>query len=91
MGSNEPLTEAEMRIAKRVAEHVLRTLRGQAMPAQAFFSIDQAAVILGISSRTLRNKHERGIGPRAVKIPGSNLVRFHIDDLTKWWRAAVVE
>jgi predicted DNA-binding transcriptional regulator AlpA len=91
MGTPEPLTAAEERIARRVAEYVLRNLRGTAMPPQSFYSIQQAAAILGISQMTLRRKHERGQGPRAIKLPHSNLVRFHIDDLTKWWRDAVIE
>jgi predicted DNA-binding transcriptional regulator AlpA len=91
MSINEPLTAAEERVAVRVAEYVLRKLRGQAMPPQSFYSIQQAAAILGISQKTLRRKHEQGVGPRAIKIPHSNLVRFHIDDLTSWWRSAQVE
>jgi predicted DNA-binding transcriptional regulator AlpA len=84
MGINEPLTEAEERLARRVGEHVLRQLRGQALPPQQFYSIEQTAAMLGISPKTLRNKHEAGIGPRATKLPHSNLVRFHRDAISQW-------
>jgi hypothetical protein len=84
MATNEPLTAAEERIARRVADYVLRQLRGQSMPEQQYYSIAQAAAILGISQNTLRRKHNHGFGPKVTKLPNSNLVRFSAVALSEW-------
>lgn len=76
---------ADEQLIEKIAARVIAHLRGTTLPPQEYFSIDQAAAMLGISPRTLRTKHEKGEGPRATHVPGGKLVRFHRDAISDWF------
>jgi predicted DNA-binding transcriptional regulator AlpA len=57
--------------------------KATAVPAaQPLMNEHQAAALLGVAVKTLRNWRCRGDGPKFVKLGGGRLVRYRQSDLT---------
>lgn len=57
--------------------------KASAIPtAQPLMNEHQAAALLGVAVKTLRNWRCRGDGPKFVKLGGGRLVRYRESDLT---------
>ncbi len=71
-------------LVERVMQRVLSRLREDTEPRglRAYYSFEQAAELLCISHRTLRNKHFQKKGPKPTYV--GRLVRFHHADLAEW-------
>ena len=60
-----------------------RSEKASATPAaQPLMNEHQAAALLGVAVKTLRNWRCRGDGPKFVKLGGGRMVRYRESDLT---------
>jgi excisionase family DNA binding protein len=61
---------------------------GEAKKGSPFLTTDQAAFYIGLTSQTLKKMRRDGRGPRFRR--HGRYVRYHIDDLDGWSKAAGV-
>lgn len=86
MESDNALDPQWAPLAERIAALVDARLREAPRPPdQEFFDFDDAARIVGLTPKALREHVARGAGPRTVRPRGAKrMVRFQLQDLRDW-------
>jgi predicted DNA-binding transcriptional regulator AlpA len=77
--------EIDDALVERIADIVERRLRGRSLPPTEYYDFAQAAAVVGLSEKALRDRHTRGKGPASIKMGGK--VRFHRSAVVEWMTA----